>query len=181
MPRCCAVLLMLSLASTGCLASEREDQANAFTRIYASLCLKNLHSLEALREQLKRIPALPPDMAAPFLTGKPGEAWHVPDKHGTFVLALLSGKNFCAVFARRADTETVIKAFTAWVTHPPAPLTAKQVRNEQAHTRKNGTNHTVAYEWSVPDATKKMLFTLTTAASETAELQVLGSAAVIGQ
>ncbi|MBR7800116.1 hypothetical protein KDM90_08905 [Undibacterium sp. FT137W] len=127
------------------------------------------------------MPKLPPEKAAMFLAGNPGDAWPVPDKHGTFVLALPSGKNLCVVHVRRANTEAVKKLFAGLVLNAPSPLVAKQVRNEQAQTIANGQTQTVAYEWSVPNAPRKMLFTLTTAASNTAQLQVLASAAIIGQ
>jgi hypothetical protein len=181
MPRFFPALLILSLALNECLASEGDDQANAFARIYASLCLKNLQNLEGLREKLKPMPALPPDKAALFLGGYQGDAWPVPDKYGTFVLALPRGKNFCAVHVRKADTETAARLFTAMVSNAPAPLTVNQVKNEQGKTAANGLTQTVSYEWSVPNATRKMLFTLTTASSESAQLQVLGSAAIIDQ
>lgn len=181
MPRLAAVLFALSFLSSICFAGEGEDQANSFANIYASLCLKNLSNLEALREKLKPMPKLPPEKAAHFLAGNPGDAWPVPDKHGTFVLALPSGKNLCAVHVRRANTEAAKKLFAGLVSTAPSPLVAKQVRNEQAQTTANGQTQTVAYEWSVPNASRKMLFTLTTAASDTAQLQVLASAAIIGQ
>ncbi|WP_426110919.1 NMCC_0638 family (lipo)protein [Pseudomonas sp. DSP3-2-2] len=109
------------------------------------------------------------------------DAWPVPDKYGTFVLALPGGKNFCAVHVRKANTETATKLFTALVANAPAALIVRQVKNEQAKTASNGQIQTVSYEWSVPNATRKMLFTLTTASSESAQLQVLGSAAIIDQ
>lgn len=181
MLRFIAVILMVTLTSNVCFGSEGDDQAHSFAYLYSSLCLLNLADLDALREKLKPVPKLPAENAAFFLAGKPGDAWPVPDRHGTFVLALLSGKNFCAVHARRANTETVIKLFTALVAHPPSPFTAKQVMNQQAQTAANGMTHTVSYEWSLPNVARKMLFTLTTAPSESAQLQVLGSAAIVGQ
>ena len=181
MPRLIATILMLGLASNVCFASEGEDQANSFANIYASLCLKNLTNLEALREKLKPMPKLPPEKAAMFLAGNPGDAWPVPDKHGTFVLALPSGKNLCAVHVRRANTEAAKNLFTSLVANAPSPLIAKQVKNEQAQTAVNGQTQTISYEWSVPNAARKMLFTLTTASSDAAQLQVLGSAAIISQ
>lgn len=176
-----AALLILGLTSNGCFAGEGEDQANSFANIYASLCLKNLSNLDALREKLKPVPKLPPEKAAMFLSGLPGDAWPVPDKYGTFVLALPSGKNLCAVHGRRASTEVAKKLFTQVVAIAPSPLIAKQVQSEQAQTTANGQTETVSYEWGVPNATRKMLFTLTTASSDTAQLQVLGSAAIIGK
>lgn len=181
MPRFIAAVLMLTLTSNVCFGSEGDDQANSFVKNYASLCLKNILNLEALRERLKLIPKLPPEKAAMFLAGYPGDAWPIPDKHGEFVLALPIGKNFCAVHVRRASTETAIKFFTELVATPPSPITAKQVKNEQAQADVNGQTQTVSYEWSLPNTARKMLFTLTTASSDSAQIQVLGSVAMIGQ
>ncbi len=176
-----AALLVLGFTSIGCFANEDESQANSFADIYASLCLKNLSNLEGLREKLKPMPKLPPEKAAHFLAGNPGDVWPVPDKHGTFVLALPTGKNLCAVCARRASTEVAVKLFAALVANAPSPLVAIQVRNEQAQTTANGQIQTVSYEWTAPNASRKMLFALTTASSETAQIQVFGSAAIVGQ
>jgi hypothetical protein len=181
MPRFVAVLFALSFLSSICVASDGENQANSFANIYLSLCLKHLFNLEGLRDKLKPLPKLPPEKASMFLAGNPGDAWTVPDNRGTFVLALPAGKNSCAVLARRADTETAKRLFAGLVANAPAPLIAKQVLNEQSQTASNGQTQTVSYEWSVPNASQKMLFTITTAPSETAQLQVLGSAAVVGQ
>lgn len=164
-----------------CLASEADDQANSFAKIYASLCLQNLPNLEALRQKLAPMPKLPTDKAALFLGGAPGDAWPVPDKHGTFVLALPSGKNLCAVHARRADVDVANTLFQKLVATAPAPFTSRMVMNEDKQTVANGVTHTVSYEWSIPNGSRKMLFTLTTAAAETAQLQVLGSATIVGQ
>jgi hypothetical protein len=180
MHRFFTAVLVIGLTSNDCFAAEGEDQANSFANIYASLCLKNLSNLEALREKLKPLPKLPPEKAAMFLAGRPGDAWPVPDKHGTFVLALPSRMNFCAVHVHRASTEVAKKLFTGLVASAPSPLVAKQVKSEQTQTA-NGQTQTVSYEWSVPNASRKMLFTLTTASSDTAQLQVLGSAAIVGE
>jgi hypothetical protein len=83
------------------------------------------------------------------------------------------------VHGRRADPASAEKMFARLVASAPAPLVSKQVRNERAKTVANGPTHTLSYEWSVPNATRKMLFTLTTASSDTAQLQVLGSAAIV--
>ena len=175
-------LILISLASNAATAAtEGENQATSFANIYASLCLKHLNNLEALREKLKPMPKLPPEKASLFLAGDAGDAWPVPDKHGTFVLALPAGKNVCTVHVRRADTVAAKKQFENFVANAPSPLVAKQVRNDQTQTAVNGPTQTVAYEWSVPNSPRKMLFTLTTAPSEAAQLQVLGSAAIISQ
>lgn len=179
MHRLATALLALTLTPGLSIASEGEDQAKSFANIYASLCMRNLSDLEALREKLKSLHKLPPDKAAHFLAGNPGDAWPVPDKHGTFVLALPSGKHLCAVHGRKADTEAARKLFAGLVSNAPSPLVARQVRNDQTQTTASGQTKTLAYEWSAPNASRKMLFTLTTAASESAPLQVLASAAII--
>jgi hypothetical protein len=43
------VSLIAFLGMNLCIASEADDQANSFAKIYASLCLQNLPNLEALR------------------------------------------------------------------------------------------------------------------------------------
>ena len=181
MHRFITAILLLTLASNVCLGSEGDDQAKAFADLYASLCIKNMLKLDTLREKLKPMPKLPPEEAAIFLGGHPGDAWPVSGTHGNFVLVLHRGKNFCAVYVRRASTGTARKWFIRLVKHPRFPAIAKQVKNEQALTTVNGQTHTVSYEWSIPSTTRKMLFTLTTASSDFAQIQVLGSAEIISQ
>ena len=171
--------LLAFAASHGLAASEAEQQANSFANIYASTCLKHLNDLSVLRDKLKSVPKFPADQAAQFLNDSPGDAWPVPDKYGSFVLALPAAKNMCMVFARRADAAEAEKQFMTMVEKAPAPLTAKQVRNSALNTSANGPTHTLSYEWSVSNASRKMLFTLTTARSDKAQLQVLGSAAIV--
>ena len=172
--------LILSLAAhTACAAALGQQQAQSFAQLYAALCMKNLPDLEALRAQLKPAPRLPAEQAQHFLAGRPGDAWPVPDKTGTFVLALPTGKNFCALHLRRTDTAATKRLFIQLVGKPPAPIVAKEVRNEKTQTASNGQTETIAYEWSQPNTKRKMLFTLTTAASPTAQLQALGSAAIV--
>lgn len=172
---CC--LILASTLTTA--ATDGLNQAASFTNIYASLCLKHLHNLDGLRQTLKDLPTLPPNQATPFLAGYTGNAWPVPDKYGKFVLAIPSEKNLCAVHGYRADTVAVKKLFIKLLSIAPPPMVAKQVTNKQRQTSMNGLTQTIAYEWSMPNVTRKMLFTLTTASSETAQLQVLGSAAII--
>ena len=97
------------------------------------------------------------------------------------VLALLKGKNLCAVYGRRADAEAVQQQFSAIVATAPSLLVATRVTNKLAQTSANGQTHTVAYEWSVPNAHRKLLFTLTTASSATAQIQAMGSAATVSE
>ncbi|MCF7532277.1 NMCC_0638 family (lipo)protein [Pseudomonas petrae] len=164
-----------------CIAAETDDPANSFAKIYGSLCLRNLPNLEALRVKLAPMPKLPPQKAALFLADAPGDAWPVPDEHGTFILALPAGKKLCAIYARRADANITTRLFKTLVANPPAPFHAELVRDDHEQTGANGMTHTLSYQWSVPNGTRKMLFTLTTAASDTANIQALGTAAVISQ
>lgn len=174
------ILCCFALSSTIATAeTEGLQQAKSFTNIYGSLCLKNLHNLDGLRQTLKGMPKLPPDQAAHFLAGYTGDAWPVPDKYGKFVLAIPTGKNLCAVHGHRVDTKAVKKQFIQLLSSAPSPMVVKQVTNRQRQTNSNGLTETIAYEWSTPHNPRTMLFTLTTASSETAELQVLGSAALI--
>lgn len=176
-----AVLLFSLISSTSQAATEGENQASSFAKIYAALCLKHLNNLEALREKLAPMPKLPSEKAAHFLADKPGDVWPVPDKYGTFVVALPAQGQFCAVYGQKADTEVVREQFINLVAQAPTPLSVKQTRNDQTQTANNGLKQTVSYEWSVPNAQRAMLFTLTTASSETAPLQVLASAVIISR
>ena len=171
-------LFLVVVASNSCFAGAAEDQADAFAKIYASFCLKNITNLDRLRETMKDVPKLAPEQAAHFLAGNQGDAWPVTEKSGIFVLALPSNKNICAEYARRADAAKAEKLFVALVGNSPAPLVARPVRDERAQTPANGPTHTISYEWALPNAARKMLFTITTATSDDAQLQVLGSAAM---
>lgn len=171
-------LVMVLVTFNASFAGDAEDPADAFAKIYASLCLQHITNLDRLRGKLKDMPKLTPEQSTHFLAGKQGEAWPISDNTGTFVLALPSNKNICAVYARRADASKAERLFVALVGHSPAPMVSRLVRDERAHTPANGPTHTVSYEWSLPNAARKMLFSITTATSDDAQLQVLGSAAM---
>lgn len=154
-------------------------QAQSFATMYTSLCIKHLTDLNGLSAKLKDMPKLPTEKASHFLAGHPGDAWPVPDSHGTFVVALPSDINLCAVHAHRANTVTAEQFFIQLAAYAPAPLLSKRVRDEYTETGPNGLTHTLSYEWSGPNATQKMLFTLTTASSDHAQLQVLGTVSLV--
>lgn len=173
-------LVMLGMTSNlATAATLGEKQAGSFANIYASLCLKHLNHLDELREKLQAMPKLPAEKAAHFLAGKAGDAWPVPDQHGTFVLALAFEKNFCAVYARKADTEAAKQQFARLVDNAPAPLVVTRTAPERTDTAANGTTETVSYTWAVPNGNRRMLFMLTTASAEYAQLQVMASASLI--
>ncbi|WP_439665874.1 NMCC_0638 family (lipo)protein [Frateuria sp. GZRe14] len=176
------VLVALSFHSgLSIAATTGEVQASSFISLYSSLCLKHVNNLDALREKLRPLPKLPPEKAEHFLAGRAGDVWPIPDKHGTFVLALPKGMNLCAVYGRRADAEAVQRQFSAIVATAPSPIVATRVANKLAQTSANGQTRTVVYEWSVPNAHRKLLFTLTTASSATAQIQAMGSAATVSE
>lgn len=158
-----------------------ESQAISFANMYASICLKNLTDLELLRGKLGQVPKLPHEKAENFLAGRAGDAWPVPDPYGTYVLALPTGKNLCLLYARRADTEAAKREFLRLVSGAPSPFVAKKVEDELRQTAANGQTQTITYEWSVPNLPRKLVFMLTIAPSETAQLQVLGSASIVQQ
>jgi hypothetical protein len=168
-----------------CHAEDADSKANYFANLYVGLCMKNLNDLESLRANLARnnLPKLPPEKAALFLQNKEGDAWPVPfqGQLGNFVVTLLSGKNFCAVLARRASQTDVEHQFIQLVSKAPTPLISEVKLDEYSETALNGKTHTISYTWSLPQAHRKMLFTLTTAPSETAQLQAMASAAIISE
>lgn len=161
------------------LANDGDRQAHSFIKLYSSLCLGNLHTLETLKTKLKKLPTLPNEKAKHFLGTIAGDAWPIPNKNGTFVLVLAKENKMCAIYARKAKAETVTDLFSTLVKYSPDPLIAKEVSNEYSHTEANGKIHTLSYEWFIPNAPSKMLFTLTTSASPNAKLQALASAALV--
>lgn len=149
------------------------------------MCMKNLHSLDTLRSQLVKsnLPKLPPEKAANFLNGSGGDAWPVPSQGelGNFVLALPAGNNLCVVFARRANQIDIERRFEDIAGKAPAPLVVEKGIDQKLDTLPNGETHTVSYEWSIPQAPRRMMFTLSTSASENAQLQAMASATVVSK
>ena len=177
-----AILGMLTFNITG-HTEGIDNKANAFANLYLKLCMKNINDFESLRTQLtnNKLSKFPPEQAALFLRGQQGDAWPIPHqgKLGNFVLVLPSDKRFCAIHARRADQTEVEQQFTRLVSKAPPPLVSELKKEEEVETSKNGRTHTISYAWSLPQANRKILFTLTTASSENASLQALGSTAII--
>ena len=69
--------------------------------------------------------------------------------HGTFVLALPIGKNFCAVHVRRVDTAAAIRLFTALIANPSQPFTSARVKSERTRSPVNGQIETRALAQSL--------------------------------
>jgi len=179
------VVCIATLAFSQCVcADEIDGKAIAFAKSYSDICIRNLPNLEGLRTRLSaNIPKFPPAQAALFLKGNEGDAWPVPSKEyeGNFVLALWANKNFCSLFGRRAKSQDAEKLFVQLVEKAPQPFVSVRKDDTWAEAAPNGKRHTISYVWSMPDAKRKFLFTLTTADSDSADLQALASAAIMSE
>ncbi|MEO5352474.1 MAG: hypothetical protein H7835_04605 [Magnetococcus sp. XQGC-1] len=177
-------VLVMSLAvysPTG-LSGEFDDRTEFFFKLHM-LCMRHLDNLQALQDQLdsQKLPKLPPEKAAFFLSRKPGNAWPVPYQKmlGNFALALPTSKNICLLYARRINDADVQRRFVKMAENPPKPLTAEKIVDEITNTVINGEVHSVFYEWSFPNAQRKIVLFLSTASSEKAEIQVSLSTAIV--
>ena len=173
-----SIMSILTFAAIISIAAEvkaGDPQAESFARIYTGICLQHITNLEGLRTKLREAPQLPTDKAALFLQGSPGNAYPVPDKNGTYVVALPSDKNMCALFVRRVNAAAVEDHFTSLAKNPPRPYSFRFVSDERSTSPTNGPIRTVQYEWFADGALRKIVFTLTTSTSEEAQLQGLAS------
>jgi hypothetical protein len=160
-----------------------DEKADGFLNLYVELCVRHFGDLEDFRARLLRdkVPKLPAQDAQLFLSGMEGDAWPVPYKGemGNYVLALPAGKNLCLLHARRANAAAVEKGFLDIVADAPSPMVARRGPNREALTTAKIRTRTVSSTWAPPEARRKMEFMLTTTASDKAELQALGSVAMI--
>ena len=138
------VVLIAVIGGLGSIGAAAEDlQADSFARIYASVCLKNLSHLDGLRDKLRLQPKLAPDQAAAFLQGLAGSAWPVPDKNGTFVVAVPDNKKMCLVYVRRVGAEAAEERFRKMAATSPDPLVSRSVMDKWESTARNGKTHTI--------------------------------------
>jgi hypothetical protein len=160
-----------------------DESADGFLNLYVELCVRHFGDLEDFRARLLRdkVPRLPAEDARLFLSGMEGDAWPVPYKGemGNYVLALPAGKNLCLLHARRANAAAVEKGFLDIVADAPAPMVARRGPNREELTPAKIRTRTVSSTWAPPEARRKMEFMLTTTVSDKAELQALGSVAMI--
>lgn len=180
-----AAVLAIPAFSFAGQAAAADDSTDHFAKTYSGFCMKHVNNPDALRTQLiaSKLPKLPPEQATHFLSGQEGDAWPVPyqGQLGNFVLALPAGKNMCALYMRRANQAEVEREFIKLVGKAPASLVAEKRTDKYAETPGNGETHTISYTWSLPQASRKMVFTLTTASSEKAQLHVLASSAMVSE
>jgi hypothetical protein len=160
-----------------------DENTEGFLNLYVELCVRHFGDLEDFRARLlqDKVPKLPDADAKLFLSGMAGDAWPVPykGKMGNYVLALPTGKNLCLLHAHRANAAAVERGFVDIVADAPAPMVAKRgpIRDELSPDKIR--TRTVSSIWAPPGARRKMEFMLTTTASSKAELQALGSVAMI--
>jgi hypothetical protein len=160
-----------------------DNSVEGFLNLYVELCVRHFGDLADFRARLLRekLPKLQPEHAKLFLSGMEGDAWPVPYKGrmGNFVLALPAGKNLCLLHAHRTNAAAVEKGFLDITGDAPKPMVAKRgpVREELSLDKIK--MRTVSSTWAPPGARRKMEFMLTTSASPKAELQALGSVAMI--
>lgn len=171
----------LGLLAHGALAQEPDRKPEFFAKLYAQTCMKHFGKPDALRNELNanKLPELPPQKAKAFLAGSPGTAWLIPNPVGDFVVSIRSD-NVCAVYARRVEAAEVERLFRDLVSKSPAPLVSERLRDENSNSA-NGPTHTVSYAWFRPQAKQKLLFTLTTATSPSAQLQAMASLAMVAE
>lgn len=164
-------------------AAGADEGADGFLNLYVELCVRHFGDLDEFRARLLRdkVPKLPTEDAKPFLAGMDGDAWPVPykGKLGNYVLALPAGKNLCLLHAHRANAAAIEKGFLDIVADAPKPMVAKRGPSRDELSADKIKMRTVSSTWAPPGARRKMEFMLTTTASPKAELQALGSVAMI--
>ncbi len=178
------IIAIATLAySTTNYAQEAAIKSDSFIGSYLTICMQNLNNLEALRSRLiqNQLPKFPPAQAENFLMGMEGDAWPRPQDGvlGNLVLALPTGKNICAIYARRANHNEVEQQFIKLVEKTPIPfLVAERKSDTYNDTPANGRTRTITFTWGAPNADRKLRFVLTTSALETAALQALATASI---
>jgi len=177
------IVLAAVLCAPLLASAQSDDNAEFFSHVYWSLCKSNAGNPDLLRANLKAkgLPELPPEKARLFNHDASGDAWPIPHNGaiGNFVLALPAGKKMCAVYARRTDAHTLEVLFSQFGETAPAPRVANRQKDVYADTGPNGKTHTISYIWSTAGNPEKLLFTLTTSESPSAQIQALGTVSVI--
>jgi hypothetical protein len=160
-----------------------DENTEGFLNLYVELCVRHFGDLEEFRARLlqDKVRKLSDEDAKLFLSGMAGDAWPVPykGKMGNYVLALPAGKNLCLLHAHRANAAAVEKGFVDIVADAPSPMVARRGPSRDELSADRIRMRTVSSTWAPPGARRKMEFMLTTSASSKAELQALGSVAMI--
>jgi hypothetical protein len=172
-------VLFLLLATQLCSAEDGKLQAQTFSNLYSSVCLKNIHDLGKLKTQLKDATQMPAEDTRKLLRGAQGTAWIVPNDSGAFILAIQEKSRVCKVIAHHAEAKSVEEAFLKLVNNPIAPLEAKKISDTFDQTTANGKAHTATYEWQAQKGKHKLVFVLSTSTFEKAEMQAIGSITLV--
>lgn len=173
--------LLLLLSSFNSWAEDGKLQAKTFSNLYSSVCLKNIHNLGKLKEQLKNATQMGAEETHKLLRGAKGNAWVVPDDSGAYILTLHEKSPICTVIAHHAEAKAVEDAFLNLVNNPIAPLVAKKISDRQDTTKANGKAHTTTYEWQALKGKHKLVFVLSTSTFEQAEVQAFGSISLVSE
>ena len=148
-----------------------------FTAVFARTCMQYFYKQDELRNLMAlESERLPAERSGFFLAGKPGIAWPLTIDSLSYVVSLRDD-GICAVFAKSADTENVIKQFELLVAKaPPGPLNAQKLNPPLGPNR--GDVASVSYAWSRAPDEPAMLFTLTIAPKGGFPVQAMASLAL---
>lgn len=175
---CSIVAPATALAESGTEPGEAE--ADAFTRAYADACVAHATDLEGLRADQDTDEALRPELAAPFLGGREGDAWRLDSEVGQLVLVLPEGDTFCAVHIREADIEHAREAFIDLVSEAPDPIEVREREESADAMPEDGDTRILVWEWEVPDAPLKQRYTLNMGPpAEDGRGQMMGTSALL--
>lgn len=160
------------------LPDSKLTQAEAFTRIYATFCLKHINELEKLRQRMALAPQLPKDKARSFLQGYAGEAWLVPESSGQYVVAIPKDQNTCYAYAYRAPKQKVEELFASIASAPSDTFNIKRGKSE-TKSMSYGQLDTLNYEWRLSGSDRKTILRLTTTSSSEAPVQAYAVATLL--
>jgi len=157
-----------------------EQKAQGFIDVFLTTCLKHYGKPDALRADLdqRRLPQVPAQYASFFLNGKEGHAWSATNPMGEYVISLRAD-GVCAVFARRAKDTEVQKLFATLVEGLAIPPMTVKKEEDKSSMTPNGPTRYVSYTYSKAEAKGSLHFGLTTASSESADLQAMATLSMV--
>ena len=153
-----------------------------FAKNFSDHCLNSRANWSLKRDELnRRWRKLASPQSASFLSGQAGQAWHVPsvENEGNMVLSMGSKKEFCALFARRAERLEAERLFQLLVANSPPPWRV-QALDEVWSGQGTERRHSLSYVWLDAQGQARWLFTLTTSEFEQPSIQALASVTSLG-
>ena len=160
-----SLILAAALTAHTALADEAQKLAEDFTNLYLNTCVAYLGEFDELRQKLAEMPQLSEKEAETLLGG-------LPENH---VIAVASGTNYCAVFARHTDIAAAEKAYLDFVNKPPQGFTVLKREDKRSE---NNTVHDLSYQWQHKETPRRPSFSLTTSTDAEAPVQAMFSAAI---